>query len=111
MECTFNEYWRLVNQHKSQKYSPGIQATLAIMERNIAYNLVENTPDIWGEYNYIIVNITEHGLFPIKFKDLENAEKVSGHLQDIYYNDGTNPYYTGRIVFKVPHVDNSIIFG
>ena len=78
---------------------------LSSMECSIAKNFIENNPNIWGEYSYIIVNITERGLFPIKFKDLDTATEVSFQLQK------NHPYISAHINFKNREEDNSIVFG
>lgn len=105
MDFTLNDYYELLNKVKSVKNINYIQQ-LKEMELRISSNFIENTPNIWGEYDYLIINITENGLFPIKFKDLDIATEISNQLQCSYFKNGLNPYFTGRIYYKNPPKDN-----
>lgn len=111
-----NKYCEMLNEYKTIELSKSQlflerESIMINMEIYIGKQIIDDNPDIWGEeYNYIIFDIIEQNIVPIKFIDLEDAQNMSIHLQSKYYQDKSNPYFAAKIHSKNKNEFKSVLY-
>lgn len=106
-ENCLDEYNSLLNKIKSYGMYTNVLShkeiqKLKMLERKISSDFIEKSLDIWGEFEFAVIDITENELKFCGFITRQSACDESVRLQIEKYKNLTNPYFNGHVFSKNP---------